>query len=324
MALKTLQKKYDELLKVFEELGVKLNESQKDTLDTFMLDFQAKLNETRDNAVRVTKRLVEEKLEKEFKEVFESIRTHQKEVFEKSSRIDNLKHQSILVEAIDQYLDEYVKEVLPKKSIVDYSRMQRLEQVQESLKGLLLVNDGDVEKKVAEAKAEIESKTVAESNELKEKVASYEKQLTESDSKFDELSKKYENLRRESLIAEKTKNLPIVESDKMRERLSKLTSDEIEKNYKTILESIQEEMAAVQDKTQQEKNLEEAITELLEGDDSKKTGSEETTGTENNAGSEDEKAATQPTSDDEEGGVQVTESMMQSWIETLARITPKH
>jgi ElaB/YqjD/DUF883 family membrane-anchored ribosome-binding protein len=76
MALKTLQKKYDELLKVFEEVGVTLTESQKESLDTFMLDFQNKLNETRDNAIKATKKLVEEKMEREFKEVFESITAH--------------------------------------------------------------------------------------------------------------------------------------------------------------------------------------------------------------------------------------------------------
>lgn len=146
MALKTLKKKYDELLKVFEEVGVTLNESQKETLDTFMLDFQNKLNETRDNAIKATKKLVEEKMEKEFQQVFESINSHQKELFEKSSKIDVLKAQNIMTEAVDHFLNEYVKEVLPKKSIVDYQRMQKLEQIQESLKGMLLVNDEAVEK----------------------------------------------------------------------------------------------------------------------------------------------------------------------------------
>jgi hypothetical protein len=55
---------------------VTLTESQKESLDTFMLDFQNKLNETRDNAIKATKKLVEEKMEREFKEVFESITAH--------------------------------------------------------------------------------------------------------------------------------------------------------------------------------------------------------------------------------------------------------
>ena len=88
MALKTLQKKYDELLKVFEEVGVTLTEAQKDSLDTFMLDFQNKLNETRDSAIRATKKLVEEKMEKEFREVFESINAKQRKIYQKCGEMD--------------------------------------------------------------------------------------------------------------------------------------------------------------------------------------------------------------------------------------------
>lgn len=92
-----------------------------------MLDFQLKLDETRDNAIKATKKLVEERMENEFKKVFESIIAHQKEVFEKSSKLDLVKSQKLMTEAVDNYLTEYVKEVLPKKSIVDYNRMHKLE-----------------------------------------------------------------------------------------------------------------------------------------------------------------------------------------------------
>jgi len=123
MALKTLQRKYDELLKVFESVGVKLDESQKSSLDTFMIDFQNKLTETRDNAIKATKRIVEERMEKEYQKVFESIIENQKAIFEKSGKIDIAKSQEILSEAVDKYLSKWVNEILPKKSIVDYKKM---------------------------------------------------------------------------------------------------------------------------------------------------------------------------------------------------------
>lgn len=311
---------------MFEEVGVKLTESQKNSLDTFMLDFQAKLDETRDNAIKATKKLVEEKMEKEFKEVFESIRTHQKEIFEKSSRIDVLKAQKVMTEAVDQYLTNYVKEILPKKSIVDYSRMQKLEQIHESLKGMLMVNDEAIEKKMGEVKSEVETKMTNESNELKKKLAEYEKVIKESSDKNKELSDKYAVLAKKQLISEKTKNLPIVESKRVQERLNKMTVEEIEKNFKTVVESVQEEIKDEQDKLQEEKNLEEAITDLLEGKDgSEKTGDNDDKGTESNSDDNADNGANDDSSDedDEDSGVQVTESMMQSWIDTLARITPK-
>lgn len=326
MALKTLQKKYDELLKVFEEVGVTLTESQKESLDTFMLDFQNKLNETRDNAIKATKKLVEEKMEREFKEVFESITTHQKEVFEKSQKIDLIKSHKLLSEAVDQYLNDYVKEVLPKKSIVDYSRMQKLEQIHESLKGMLLVNEDSVEKKVEEVKKNLEAKMMNESEELKKELEKCKQLVEESKKSRDSIKKEYDALAKKSLISEKIKNLPIVESKRVQEKLSKMTVEEIERNFKTVLESVQEEMTDEQDKIQEEKNLEEAITELLEGDDSEKTGKDDDKGTETNTDATLDSTSdeTQVSDEEDEGGVQVTESMMQNWIETLARITPKH
>ena len=304
-----------------------LDESQKNSLDTFMLDFQAKLTETRDSAIKATKKIVEERMEKEFKKVFESIKTHQKEIFEKSSKIDLLKSQKLMTEAVDQYLTEYVKEVLPKKELVDYKRMAKLEQIHESLKGMLLVNDDAVEKKVETVKNELQTRMANESRELNGKLESCEKRLKEANAMLVESNKKYEKLAKKALIGEKTKNLPIVESKKMRERLSKMTVEEIVKNYKTVLESVQEEIKDEQDKAQEEKNLEEAITDLLEGrDDSEKTGETDDKGTESDSdgGDGETKDETDNSDKEEEGGVQVTESMMQSWIDTLARITPKN
>ena len=72
--------------------------------------------------------------------------------------------------------------------------------------------------------------------------------------------------------------------------------------------------------------MEEAITDLLEGKDtSDKTGENEDKGMESNSdgGDEDTETETSDSEEEEDDGVQVTESMMQSWIETLARITPK-
>jgi len=295
-----------------------------------MLDFQKKLTETRDSAIKATKKLVEEKMEKEFKEVFESIMQNQKKVFETSSKIDVLKSQKMLTETLDKYLDRYVEEVLPKKTIVDYARMQKLEAIHESLKGMLLVNEDAVEKKVDEVKSEYEKKMATESKELEEKIESQKKTIEESKSETAVLKKKYAALLKKSLINEKTKNLPITESKKMQERLSKMTVEEIQKNYKTVLEAVQEEIKDEQDKVQEEKNLEEAITDLLEGKgESDKTGENVTKGTENNpeSTSDDEDKTTEPSENDEpveESQVVVTESMMKRWIASLERLTPQN
>ena len=299
-----------------------------------MLDFQKKLTETRDSAIKATKKLVEEKMEKEYKEVFESIMAHQKDVYEKSSKIDILKSQKLMTEALDQYLDKYVEEVLPKKTIVDYARMQKLESIHESLKGMLLVNEDAVEKKVEAVKSKLEEKMVSESKKLKDKIAAQEKVIAESQALSDSLATKCARMLRESMIDKKTKNLPIAESEKMRERLSKMTVEEIEneKTFKTVLESVRAEVQDEQDKAQEEKNLEEAIVDLLEGKDSEKTGEDANKGTESDTAAADStKDADDSQAADgseeetvEEGQVVVSEAMMQNWIASLERITPKN
>ena len=323
MALKTLQNKYDALLQVFEEVGIKLNESQKESLDTFMLDFQAKLTETRDNAIKATKKIVEEKLEKEFKEVFESITAKQKEIYEKSSKIDLLKSQHVMTEALDQYLTEYVAEILPKRDIVDYARMQKLEQIHESLKEMLVVTEEEVEDKLAEVQEEYEEKKEENTAELKKKLAECDKVIKESKENTKKLTEKYSKLLKESLIAEKTKNLPIVESKKLKEKLSTMTVEQIEENYKTVLESVQDEVEQEIEVTQEEKNLEEAIANILEGDDSEKTGNDEKQETEIEPETSDDESEVTSDEEDSEEGVQITESMMKNWIETLSRLTPQ-
>lgn len=333
MALKTLKKKYDELLKVFEEVGVTLNESQKNSLDTFMLDFQTKLDETRDNAIKATKKLVEEKMEKEFKEVFESITAHQKEVFEKANKIDVLKSQKLMTEAVDQYLTDCVKEILPKKSIVDYERMQKLEQIQESLKGMLLVNDDAVQKQVEKEKDEIKAKFMNESVELKEKLENCQTILKESIDNNMKLQEKCEKYEKMEFINEKTKNLPIVESKEVRKRLEKMSLEDAKSSYKTVLESVQQKLEDERDSIQEEKNLEEAINDIMQEkqDEEKtpeKTGEGDGNGTESNPPEQNSEGDSNSTTVDEEEETPVTESMarayMQQWIDTLDHLTPKN
>ena len=105
-----------------------------------------------------------------------------------------------------------------------------------------------------------------------------------------------------------------------------MSFDDIKKNFKTVLESVQEEIQGEKDEIQEEKNLEDAIAAIMEGDDaSEKTGDNEDRVTENNAdGGDDVPAQPEASDEEDESVVQVTESMMQCWIDNLARFTPKH
>jgi len=189
MSLQSIKKNYTSLLKAFSEAGVKLNESQKESLDSFITDLETTMNEQRDETILATKKIVEEKLEKEYKEVVESIMKHQKEHTELAGKIQDkvveINESTKIVDKVDAFLNEYVDEVLPKKTIVDYTRLQKLEKIQESLKEMFMVSDADIESKFSEEK----EKLVKESEELKEKLAMYEKKMDESCNTFESMAK---------------------------------------------------------------------------------------------------------------------------------------
>ena len=328
MGLESLNQNYTKLLKAFDEVGVKLNESQKESLDTFMIDLEKKINETRDNAIRATKKVVEEKLEKEYKEVVENLISHQSEVSELAGKVQSevtkVNESKKLAEQLDNYLDCHLDEVLPKKVIVDYDEMQKLRTLHESLKDMLLVNDSAVEEKVESIKKSMTKET----DELKTKVQDLENKLNESMKKELSLNKRLDESKAREMIGEKIKDLPILEAKEMKKRLAGMTSKEVEKNFKTILESVEEEIKDQQIQNEDEKNLEEAITDILEDkteekkdDTSDKNGADTEEGKETNS----EDAGDDETIDesDEPESVEITESQMQSWIDTLKRLTPQ-
>ena len=101
--------------------------------------------------------------------------------------------------------------------------------------------------------------------------------------------------------------------------------EELTKKYQSILESVQQELADEKIvKEDDEKSLEEAITEILEKKD------EEAPTENNNCDKENERQEITPNEqepglveEDEKDSTIITESLMQSWIDTLNRITPK-
>jgi hypothetical protein len=66
------------------------------------------------------------------------------------NKITQINESKKLATQVNDFLDLYVESVLPKKTIVDYGKMQKLEKIHESLKNMLLVNDASVEAKKAE------------------------------------------------------------------------------------------------------------------------------------------------------------------------------
>ena len=87
---------------------------------------------------------------------------------------------------MNDFLDLYVESVLPKKTIIDYDRMQKLEAIHESLKDVLLLNDDAV----AQKKAQLEESFKHEKSKCETEVAKMQVKLNESMAKAQQLKRK--------------------------------------------------------------------------------------------------------------------------------------
>lgn len=87
MSLKSIRESYSKLLTVFKDAGVSFNESQKADLDTFVLALESNMESQRKQAIRMTRKAVESKMEKEYRQVFESIMKNMQENARLASKV---------------------------------------------------------------------------------------------------------------------------------------------------------------------------------------------------------------------------------------------
>lgn len=313
MSLKSIKSNYIKFLQVLKDEGMTINESQKEILDGFIGSIEDTILQTRDDAIRTTKKLVEEKMEKEYKTVFESILTHRQEhqqISEKiQSAVNENKEQEPLVEAIDRYLEKYVEQILPKKSIVDYDRLEKLERIHESMKGLLqtketVKEDTDTETPEKPVKGEEEKKSSEEEKKPTEEENKVTTECTEVKTVAQDIEKILEDGEGEKAEGATTN------SD------TPSTDTPIETNSSTENED---------EGNEGEQNLEEAIQAILEG--------EKAASTERNTSSKDvdsteinhEASYQQPIEQDGDTphSVQITNETMQMWIDAINRTTPQ-
>lgn len=297
MSLKSIEKNYTNFLQMFKDMGVTLTESQKETLDTFMLDLENTIDKTRDDAIRATKKIVEEKLEKEYKTVIGSIFESQKKIDSYKTMIKDKINESKtepLINKLDEFLDEHLESVISRKQIVDYTRLQKLEQIQESMKDMLV------------------GKMIEEGTE--EKISKLQKDLNESIQCNIRLMKQIEQ--NSNIISESKDN---------EEKKDEVNADAPAPSTTTDVPS--EEKAEETPVDDGEKNLEEAITDILENNEKKdETPSSETTDKAENNSTEANVEGTEPEAKDnaeddnnEEDDSELFQESMISWIGTLEK-----
>ena len=264
MSLKSIRESYSKFLTALNDAGVKLDESQKGNLDSFIIAIESKMSKQKEAAIRATKKIVTEHLEAEYKKVFESIMSHMQENSELAAKvqdkISSIKERKKIADKVSNYLDLYVESVLPKKTILDYDRMQKLESLHESLKDLLVVNEDAVESK----KAALQESFNKDKKALETEIAKLQVKLNESMAKTQKLNKKIDSFKAMELLESKTKDLPDYEARQMKKRLAEASTVEIEKTFSKVLESVKEEMKEAE--LEEETSIEEEVKDIIECD----------------------------------------------------------
>lgn len=265
MNLQSIRESYSKLLTVFKDAGVKLTEAQKADLDTFVLALESTMSKQRQEAIRKTKTAVEAKLDKlyesEFNKVIQSMTENQKLAAKIQKKITTINESKRISRKVDGFLDTYVEQVLPKKVVVDYDKMKKLEAIHESLKEVLLVNEDSIAKK----KAQLEESFKSQKSKCETEVAKMQVKLNESMDRTQQLKQKIEKFKAMELLESKTKDLPTFEARAIKRRLAEATAPEIERKFNKVLESVKKEAKKVED--QMETTLESEIDQIVDSDD---------------------------------------------------------
>ena len=265
MSLKTIRDSYTKLLATLTEAGIKFDASQKSALDEFVLALESTMSKQRQQAILLTKKATERKLEKEYSQVFESILKHTHENFEIASKIQDkvvqLNESAKLEGKVSSYLDLYLESVCPKKTIVDYAKMKKLEQINESLRDVLLANDEAVEEK----KTQLEESFKKEKGKLETEVAKIQVKLNESMEKNEDLTKKLSQYKAVEVLESKTQDLPAYEARKIKKHFVEATADEIEQKFDKVLESVQKEAEEVEEEA--ETTLEAEVNKIVDSEE---------------------------------------------------------
>lgn len=249
MDYKSIKESCKNLVDSLEKSGIILSESQKNDIGQFASLLEERIWKAKRDAVRRTT----ERLDRKYREVFESVLERQIQHDKLASDIQNkitvLKESKRvepgLEKAIDGYLDTYVESILPKKTIIDYDRMQKLERIVESVKDTLVFTDSDIN----ERKQKIDESYAKKESELNKTIEDLQNRLNESKKSLETTEKLLKESESREFLHEKTKNLPDCEAEKVLDKVEEGTLDNIEKDFDNILGQVKEENAQIAHET---------------------------------------------------------------------------
>ena len=325
MKFKSIRENYSKLLNAFSSTGITLTEAQKSSLDTFIVALESQISKNNRKVILATKKVVTENLEKKYKQLFESVLSHISENAKLSAKIQkhvtSVNESKKIASAVNDYLNLYCESVLPKKTIVNYDKLHKLEQLVESLKDTLLVNDEAVEAK----KQQLAESFNMQKRELETKLAKTTVKLNESMKTAQKLTQKINKFKSAELLESKTKDLPAYEARQIKKILGESSVEEINKKFDKTLKNVQKKVSEANDA--EEATLTSEIENIL-SDNDKMTEDDMLKGRKHNGhidegddckDCKDEKAKMADESD-ETLTDEIDESLMQLWAKQASAI----
>lgn len=237
----------DQLIKLIESIDTDnvLNKEQKLELESFGESIVTKLNEEReagykagfDESKNIAESWVDEfetEVDSKVKELVESTdiliaKREELAVLESNGNVD-----TEMVDKLSEYLSIYISDVMPESVVIDYKKLQRLEKVTESMRGLLIISEDEVHDKVTELSESIESTTASIKDELTLKESQLQAEM-ESRIKVESTLNK---LLTKTTLSEKLKDIPDLEAKKLKRHFAESTVDEINETFDDIYSNI--------------------------------------------------------------------------------------
>ncbi len=139
--------------------------------------------------------------------------------------------------------------------------MKKLEQINESLRDVLVANDDAV----IEKKAQLEESFKKQKGKLETEVAKMQVKLNESMEKNQQLNKKLSQYKAAQLLESKTQDLPAFEARQLKKRFATASAPEIEKNFSKVLESVKKEAKKAADEA--ETALESEVSKIVDSEE---------------------------------------------------------
>lgn len=312
MGLKSIRESYSRFLTVLSDAGIKINESQKADLDTFMLALESTMRKQKEKTIKVTRKVVTEALDKEYKKVFESFLKHSQQnailaaAIEK--KITKINESKKIARKVNDYLELYVESILPEKKIVDYDKMKKLEKIVESVRDTLHVNDESIEAHKAKLDESFEKQRGA----YETQIAKLQVKLNESMNKSLTLKKKVDKFKSLELMESKTKDLPTFEARQLKKKFAESTPEEIEENFDKELKKIKTEADKVE--KDEETTLEDEVKEIIKTGETKKKETKKVKEPEETEDTETEEVDSDETDDATNESDVIDSSLMKLWI----------